>query len=190
MTVVISGILSAAMTWWWHPAAEVMGGQFPWYNWYPFNGIGPVVIGQSVLLLLIGVTSGLLLRRTVMAMGATLVVGAGALYLLERVRGSLLPMTTVNAQHTTAAPDPQGFWSVTDGSLSPSGAHVSDVPGCFSATGDYEKCMFAHGRTGHWIQGHPASQLWPLQWAETGLCLLLAAALTGLCVWWVRRRMT
>jgi hypothetical protein len=189
MTVVITGILAAAMTWWWQPAS-VLGDRFPWYGWYPFDGIGPVVVGQSVLLLLVGVTLGLVLRRTVLAMGATLAAGAVVMYLLEQVRGHLLPMVTVTAQHTTASPSPDRFWAVSTGFLSSSGQRMSDVKACFTATGgSYEKCVFAHGRTGTWTDGHPASQLWGIQWAEFGLCAVLAAVLAGVCVWWVRRRM-
>jgi hypothetical protein len=189
MTVVVSGTLALAMTWWWHPVADVMGGQFPWYEWYPFNGIGPVVVGQSVLLLLIGVTLGLLLRRTVAAMGATLAVGAGVLVGLDWIRGYLLPTVTVNAQHTTEPPAPDGAWLMADGPLSPSDARVSDVNSCYS-TSDVRTCLTDHGRTGHWAEFHPTSHLWPLQWAETGLCLLLAGALAALCIWRVRHRLT
>ncbi|MFJ9586552.1 ABC transporter permease [Streptomyces acidicola] len=188
MTVVVSGTLAPAMTWWWHPAAEVMGGQFPWYEWYPFNGVGPVVVGQSVLMLLIGVTFGLLLRRTLAAMGATLAVGAGVLIGLDRIRGRLLPTVSANAQHTTAPPAPDGAWIMADGPLTSSDARAPDVTSCHSAS-DYAACMVGHGRTGHWAEFHPASQLWPLQWAETGLSLLLAGALAALCVWRVRRQL-
>jgi ABC-type transport system involved in multi-copper enzyme maturation permease subunit len=34
----------------------------------------------------------------------------------------------------------------------------------------------------------PASHYWPLQWAETGIFLALAAALSGTCFWRIRRR--
>jgi hypothetical protein len=34
----------------------------------------------------------------------------------------------------------------------------------------------------------PASHYWPLQWYETGIFLTLAAALSGLCFWRIRRR--
>ncbi|MFD1657466.1 ABC transporter permease [Streptomyces caeni] len=188
LTVAISGTLALAMTWWWHPVADVMGGQFPWYGWYPFNGVGPVIVGQSVLMPLVGFTGGLLLRRTVAAMGTTLAVGALVPLGLDRIRRHLLLTVTVSAQHTTAIPGPADAWVVADGPLSPSGARVSDMPSCYSAR-DYDGCMAEHGRSGHWAEVHPASHLWPLQWAETGLCLLLACALAVLCVSRVRRRL-
>ncbi|WP_413810643.1 ABC transporter permease [Streptomyces sp. OE57] len=188
MTAVISAILALAMPWWWHPVADVMGSQFPWYQWYPYYGIGPVVVGLSVLLFVVGVTFGLLLRRTVAAMAATLVVGAGVLVLLDRIRGHLLPTMTVNKQHTSAIPGPDDAWVMSDSTLSASGAPVSDVNSCYSS-GNFDKCLTVHGRTGHWADYHPASHLWPMQGVETGLCLVLAAALTALCVLWVRRRL-
>ncbi len=36
----------------------------------------------------------------------------------------------------------------------------------------------------------PAGNFWSLQWAETGLYLVLALALTAFCAWWIRRRVT
>jgi hypothetical protein len=34
----------------------------------------------------------------------------------------------------------------------------------------------------------PASRFWTFQWYETGLFLVVALALAGFCLWWVRRR--
>jgi hypothetical protein len=188
LTVVISGTIAAAMTWWWQPAGDLLGAWFPWYQWYPYDGIGPVVVGLSVLSLLIGVTAGLILRRTVLAMGATVVLGAGAMYLLESVRGHLLPTTLATVQHTTGSAAPSDAWVLAEGPVNATGQRVPDLLSCYAAD-DYSKCLVQHGRTGRWAEFHPASHLWPLQWAETGLCLLLAAALTGLCVQVIRRRL-
>jgi len=187
LTVLISGTIAAAMTWWWQPAGHLLGDSFPWWQWYPYDGIGPVVVGLSVLSLLIGVTAGLILRRTVLAMGATVVLSAGAMYLLESVRGHLLPTTLATVQHTTDSAAPANAWVLSEGPVDAAGQRVPDLLSCYAAD-DYPKCLVQHGRTGRWAEFHPSSQLWPLQWAQTGLCLLLAAALAGLCVWWIRRR--
>jgi hypothetical protein len=80
-------------------------------------------------------------------------------------------VTTV--QRTTGAVAPSNAWVLSEGAV--------------DATDDYANCLARHGRTGRWAEFHPSSHLWALQWAETGLCLLPAAGLAGLCVWWIRR---
>ncbi|MET7552350.1 ABC transporter permease [Streptomyces sp. NPDC005479] len=185
MTVIISSVIAAAMTWWWHPAARAMGPLFPWHGWYPFYGVGPVVVGLSVLTYLLGTTLGLFLRRTVLAMGATLVVGAGLFAQLEWVRPHLWPIQTASAQRTYEPPAPKTAWTLADGPLSPDGRHVPEAWNCFAAK-DMHQCFASHGITGHWAEYHPASDLWPLQWTATGLCLALGAVLIVLSAWWVR----
>ncbi|MFE9629183.1 ABC transporter permease [Streptomyces sp. NPDC006527] len=185
MTVVVSGVIGAAMTWWWHPVATTMGSLFPWHMWYPFYGVGPVVVGLSVLLYLLGATLGLFLRRTVAAMAATLVAGGVLFTLIEWARPHLWPMRTANAQHTTEPPAPDSAWLLADGPLSKDGRQVSDVVDCYART-DFGACLKSHGITGHWAEYHPASHLWALQWAATGVCLVLGAALVALSVWRMR----
>lgn len=36
----------------------------------------------------------------------------------------------------------------------------------------------------------PDSNFWPLQWAEAGSFLAVAALLAGFCFWWLRRRVS
>ncbi|MFI9730477.1 ABC transporter permease [Streptomyces sp. NPDC052092] len=186
MTVVISGVIGAALTWWWHPVATVMGPLFPWHMWYPFYGVGPVVVGLSVLLYLLGATLGLFLRRTLAAMGATLVAGGVLVALIECARPHLWPMRTANALHTTEPPAPDTAWLLADGPLSKDGRRVSDVVDCYAQT-DFGACLKSHGIIGHWAEYHPASHLWALQCAVTGVCLVLGAVLVALSVWRMRR---
>ncbi|MFJ8508596.1 ABC transporter permease [Streptomyces avermitilis] len=185
MTVIISGVIAAAMTWWWHPVARAMGPLFRWPEWYPFYGVGPVVVGLSVLFYLLGTTLGLFLRRTVLAMGATLVTGAGLFALLEWARPHLWPTHTAYAQHTANPPVPKTAWLLADGPLSPDGRRVSEAWDCYAAD-DIKRCLTSHGITGRWAEYHPASDLWPLQWTTTGLCLALGAVLIVLSAGWVR----
>ncbi|MDX3234185.1 ABC transporter permease [Streptomyces sp. ME03-5709C] len=186
MTVLVSGAVAAAMTWWWQPVAAVMGQRFPWHEWYPFYGVGPVVVGLSVLLYLVGTALGLVLRRTVLAMAATLAVGAGLFALIEAVRPRLWPIHTVNAQHVTEPPVPGDAWQLADGPLSKSGHRVPEAWDCYA--GDHVKqCLADRGITGHWAEYHPAADLWPLQWTTTGLCLALGVLVVALSVWWTRR---
>ncbi|MFE7753222.1 ABC transporter permease [Streptomyces sp. NPDC057428] len=184
MVVIISCVMAAAMTWWWHPIVKTAGYQL-WQFWYPFYGVGPVVVGLSVLLYLLGMTMGLFLRRTVLAMGATLALGGGLFAVIEWVRPYLLPHHTAIRQHTTTPPVPDDAWLVADGPLSPDGRHVPEAWDCFAAE-HLGHCLSSHGISGRWAEYHPVSDLWPLQWATTGACLLLAVALIAMSAWWVR----
>jgi hypothetical protein len=37
------------------------------------------------------------------------------------------------------------------------------------------------------VSFQPGSRFWAFQWYETAIFFGLALALTGLCVWWIRR---
>ncbi|MCX5528624.1 hypothetical protein OG342_38230 [Streptomyces bobili] len=55
-----------------------------------------------------------------------------------------------------------------------------------------DRCVADLGALGYQqeVTYQPAGNFWALQWAETGLHLGLTLALTGLCAWWIRRRLT
>ncbi|WP_432076212.1 ABC transporter permease subunit [Streptomyces wuyuanensis] len=188
LTLFAAGVITACATWWWHTVAGAVGSNFPWYMPIPFDAVGPAPVAKALLVLVIGATLSLLLRRTVAAMAATAVVGTCALFALEQVRGGLWPTVTAQRSGLRADPAPSGAWSFEDG-LVIAGRRVPRSGECFAAD-DYEQCLAGKGVTGHWAEFHPASHFWPLQWAETGLCLAAAAALAGLCVWWTRHRLT
>lgn len=59
-------------------------------------------------------------------------------------------------------------------------------------TQQFDGCLADLGAQGYQQQVtyQPADNFWALQWAETGLYLGLALALTGFCARWIRRRLT
>jgi hypothetical protein len=189
VTVIVSGVIAGAMTWWWHPIAEIMGPLFPWYTWYPFYGVGPIVVGLSVLFFLLGATLGLFLRRTVAAMGTALVAGAGLFTLLERVRPHLWPVSTSAAQNTAEPRVPNNVWLLGDGPLTADGRRTAEATDCLPQD-SYGQCLTSHGLTGRWAEYHPASHFWSLQWTATALCLAVGLALVALSVWRMRRHTT
>jgi hypothetical protein len=95
-----------------------------------------------------------------------------------------------------------GAWVLSDITVTPSGAVFTAAPkACqFSAAGlrdmpdgaEFAPCRNAlaalHLRQS--VTYQPASRFWPLQWIETGIYLVLAAGLSFVCVWQVRRRRT
>jgi hypothetical protein len=71
-SIAVAGLLSLMVTWWSSPLDRVNADPFPL-----FDERGIVPLGYAAFAFALGVTAGLLLRRTVPAMVATLVVFAG-----------------------------------------------------------------------------------------------------------------
>ncbi|NXY96104.1 ABC transporter permease subunit [Streptomyces sp. BR123] len=189
LTVLVSGLVTASVTWWWHEVAGPLGSRFPWHGWIPYDVMGPAAVAKALLMLMAGATLSLVLRRTVAAMGATLALGAGLLLALERVRSSLWPTVITQRQDTKASDELADSWLLGDGLVTSSGQRVADLPQCMRAE-DFQQCLAQHGITGQWAEHHPRSHLWPLQWMESGLCLALVALLGLICFWWTRHRLT
>lgn len=175
-----------------------------------FGARGIVPVGYAIFAFLLGVTTGMLLRRVVPAIATTLAIYVGALVAMPLwVRARLIP-----AEHDTITLDAQNIQGL---SMSPSSGTI-DVVGreiegawtignrtissdgtTFTGPADFTKC----GPDGspvkctEWLASldlrqdllyHPNSHFWPLQWAETGVFIGLAALLTAFCFWWIRRR--
>jgi hypothetical protein len=213
-----AGLLSLMVTWWAAPidrAGPLVGSGGPALAQnrlapalFGARGITPV--GYAAFAFVLGVTAGIIIRRTVAAMAVTLAVFAGAqAAMLLWVRAHLItPLhaslafnpanitelaVTNNGQITLLARVGRpGAWVLSNQTVTAAG-HPFTGPAptpCASDTGSFESCQRALG-TLHLRQVviyQPASRYWPLQWTETALFLALAVALAGFCYWWVRRR--
>lgn len=212
--LVVTGTLLAALaalfTWAWRPAEVVneaalhgASGWAPFAQWYDndvFLATGPMPVASLVLALVLGATTGLVLRRTVPATAVTLLaaVYTQRTLLAQELRPRLLPR---EFRAVTRADDPEvldrgmqpseAFWRLDDGFVTAAGEKVPrarvdavlrDCGGVFE--GD---CLASHGVAGRYVEGHPASHFLPLQWLEAGVCVAVAVALLGFCLYWVRR---
>jgi hypothetical protein len=182
------------------------------------RGVAP--LGYAAFAFGLGVTACVLLRRTLPAMAVTVVAFAVIQVLVPNlVRPHLLPPAHVTAplnvqtasfQLTDTVGSPvgeievtqnfskPGAWVLSNIIITSSGAGLTVPPlACtFGAAGpglaglrDCKSALAAmHLRQS--VTYQPASRFWPLQWAETGVYLVLAAGLGSICVWQVRRRRT
>ncbi|MFG3104348.1 hypothetical protein ACGFZL_28050 [Streptomyces sp. NPDC048182] len=76
-TVVVAAGLGLLVAWWWSPAGDTVYG-LGWYRPAIVYATGPAAVAAALCGLVIGAAVGLLLRRTLLAVMATVAVTAGA----------------------------------------------------------------------------------------------------------------
>jgi hypothetical protein len=208
--IATAGLFSLAITWWTAPIDRAsMNRMFP--EIFATRGIVP--LGYAAFAFAVGVTSGMLLRRTVPAMAVTLALVvavqiANPFWIREHLVDGVqvttpLDASTPKSMRTTSNNEvtvvgrvqAPGAWVVSNDTVTPSG----DV--FVGRTTDGGPCTPEQPKQtcGEWLAAQqlrqqvsyvPADRFWPLQWTETGLYLALSMALAGFCAWWVRRRVT
>ena len=157
-----------------------------------FDTLGVAFAAWTLAAFAIGVLAGMLIRRVVPAIAATLAVYAGlafatALWLREHYMTPLL---------TTKLNLPGSAWIVSQwydkGGKFAFGARGSGIVSalsqlCPSGNVDPATCLIPHGYT-QWTSYQPADRFWPVQWIEGGWLLALSALLIVATIWIVRRR--
>lgn len=207
VTLIGTGVLSGLYSWWWKPAGTLLWGMY-WYQSPPFNNIGVVPVAMTLLALVTGAAIGMVTRRTVAAMVVTCAVGVAGWAGLGFLRPLLWPAEEATAQQVTAdfygSSAPLGLytphawpmdmpskdytsWNVDSGYLTSSGDKFTSTA-CGDFTDASAACLKAHDVVGVWVQYHPASHFWPMQWVMAALLLTATAAVTAFGFWWARRR--
>ncbi|WP_051966178.1 ABC transporter permease subunit [Kitasatospora mediocidica] len=175
-----SAVLMALFRWLWEPSANDVSG-ISWYSTAFVASGGPLLVATVLLALAVGVTVGALVRRVVPAMGGTLAVLVAVQVALSGVRPYLWGWHT---ELISMSELPNDTWGIAQGYLLPDGTRLpygdvcggNDVAGCG-----------ASGR--EFTDVHHAADYWPLQLVESGICLVLAAALVLFTVRWTVRRL-
>ncbi|WP_121828619.1 transporter [Streptomyces sp. S1] len=188
---------------------------FPRLNPVAFAARGVVPVAHAAFAFVLGVALGLVIRRTLPAMATTFALYAAvqiAVPMWIRSHLAAAERTTVpiepdgapvsiqeGAEEIVAHPEVPGAWETSQQTLNAAG-HPAPVPSSFAdclRTGSspptlqqFEGCLADLGALGYeqQVTYQPAGNFWTLQWAETGLYLGLALALSGFCAWWIRRR--
>jgi hypothetical protein len=203
------GLLSWAVTSWAYRIDDTTGDRItPLF--YGARGIVP--IGYAIFAFTLGVTLGMLIRRTVPAMAATLAIYSVAAYSM----GEWIRERLVSASHVinpldlssmdTVGIGPDGQMTVIGSANLPdawvlSNQTITDTGEVFTGPANAQYCGPEAGFTvcEEWLGTlglrqdltyHPANHFWPLQWIETGIFLAVAVLLVGFCFWWTRRRLT
>jgi ABC-type transport system involved in multi-copper enzyme maturation permease subunit len=209
ITAAVSGLLSWAVTTWAEPVDSAIGDRI---TPLVFGARGIVPIGYAVFAFTLGTATGMIIRRSVPAMAATLGVYVAAVVSMPLwIRAHLAPAvhetTALDAKNLTGiligqsgdmqviGKEVANAWTFSNQTLTTSGAVFTgpaDPTACGRDSGGIKGCQTWIGSLGlrQDILYHPDSHFWALQWAETGIFLGLSALLAGLCFWWIRRRLS
>ncbi len=209
--VATTGLLSLMVTWWSRPIDRANTNQFG-AALFGERNITPV--GYAAFAIALGVTMGLLIRRVLPAMAATVGGFVGVrIAFTSLVRPRLLPPEHLSRPLGTVV---QGFAQNNNGPIKlftgvdiPNSwvysTHIADYSGhaltgsivtnsCpdllrpFSGQAALQACAAKLGATYHGIVTYqPASRYWPLQWRETGSFFAAALVLAAVCFYRIRR---
>ncbi|HEY6275485.1 MAG TPA: ABC transporter permease [Streptosporangiaceae bacterium] len=216
----VTEALSLMQGWWAAPIGRATGhggsgtqlamGQFSTLV-FATHGITP--LGYAAFTFALGVTTGVLLRRTVPAMAVTLAIFAVVQFAMPLwVRPHLFPpdhtLTTLSSISDTSFQNSTsgaftltagglvghpGLWIISSGAANTAGHPVSIAPAaCMQAVisgggSSGLDCLASHGiRVA--VTYQPVSRYWAFEWTETAIYLALAMALTGYCFWRLGRR--
>jgi hypothetical protein len=196
----VSGAFGVLVSWYEQPLIGFGDEQRLHPAIFPVTGLA--VVGWAVLAYALGLFAGLVSRRVLAALAATLAVWFGLAFYASSFRKYHYeaPLLTSNPV-LHAGDDPVGQWwthngvRVDDGQIDQAlralgfatrngGATVAAKPG---APGDPFQYLMQHGYT-QWTSYQPASRYWPFQWIEFGWLMVLSLLLLGATVWLVRRR--
>jgi hypothetical protein len=207
-----AGLLSLMTSWWASPlyqAASKAGQNSLSINKLTtplFGGTGIAPVGYAAFAFALGVTAGVLIRRTLPAMAVTLAIFVVIqIFWPGVVRPHLIPpVRSVQALNTVgfdgimtsqsgaftltvgAVSGKPGDWFISGQAINAAGQAVTTSPACASQQNNFIKCLSDHG-VRMAVSYQPASRYWAFQWLETGIFLILAVGLGALCCWRVRR---
>jgi ABC-2 family transporter len=172
-----------------------------------FDLLGVAFAAWTLAAFAIGVLAGMVIRRAVPAIAATLAVYAGlaftaGLWLREHY---ITPLVTSSPNAPGSASVISG-WYTKGGTFAfgdhgtaivntvrqlcgAAGGRVLHAPGRVAHVFDVPQCLARHGYT-QWISYQPGSRFWPFQWIEGGWLLALSVLLLAATIWLVRRHAT
>ncbi|MFD9331989.1 hypothetical protein [Streptomyces sp. NPDC060065] len=170
----------------WTDGRDILGED--WYSADVFRANGPVALGYALCALAVGALAGLLVRRTLPALGLALAVTAAVGILGDLYRASLWPSVTVTG--AAASNLPADAAPLEHGVILTSGERIGNNLACVdndTAT-DLTRCMTKNGISDLWATYHPPSHFWPLQLMESAILVTLTALVVFLTFRVLKRR--
>lgn len=210
-TVGVLGVLNAWSAGPYYQAAQQGHGHDSAYRLAPmfFGSQGVVPLGYAAFAFCLGVTAGLLIRRTIPAMAVAL-AGFGFVqlawpiwvrpHLMTPVRETI-PFDTSKITEIMSGPggnqmivkasvDKPGAWVLSNTTVNSAGRPFSGpaTPQCQGQGIRACEASIARLHLRQLVIYQPGSRFWAFQWYETAIFAGVAVALAGFCVWWIRHR--
>jgi hypothetical protein len=199
-----AGAFGAVLTWYYQPFVGNQSLGLPRTTpltpaLFDLRGIG--FPAWTLAAFAIGALAGMLIRRVVPAIVATLVVYTGLAFATAGFlrQHYLTPLLTSNGNNVPANAWVISQWWAKDGRFAFGSYPPSSILNQFcaapsAATGkggglQWGPCLVQHGYT-QWTSYQPATRFWPFEWIEGGWLLALSALLIAAAVWLVQRRAT
>jgi len=202
-----AGALSVLLSWYYQPYFAT-GNQAASFSeltpFFPgvFDLHGITFAAWTLTAFAIGALAGMLIRRVVPAIAATIAAYAG----LAFAAGGFLRQHYLTPRVTSNPNVPGSAWIIsqwwTKGGrfafagwppdrllqqFCPQGPQAGVGPDGEPKTVSIAECLTPHGYT-QWTSYQPASRFWPFQWIEGGWLLALSVLLIAATIWLVRRR--
>jgi hypothetical protein len=191
-----AGVFSLLFSWFFQPFFAD-GNNTPFApELFDLRGVG--FAAWTLAAFAIGALAGMLIRRVVPAVAATLAAYAGLAFAVGLFlrRHYAAPLVTSNPNVPGSAWIMTQWW--TRGGRFAFAGRPSDSllmrlcpyrgPGK-APQGTIMQCLTQHGYT-QWTSYQPGSRFWPFQWIEGGWLLALSVLLIAATIWLVRRRAT
>jgi hypothetical protein len=214
LTAATAGLLSLMLTWWSSPIDTIItlsGDSKP-----DLTRLGPILfdsrditpVGYAAFAFALGVTAGVLIRRTLPALAAGLggfaaIQVAGPLWIRQHLfapahaivaldPANVFQIKSINNNMIIyAVPnfEQQGAWVLSSQIVDKSGHPVHLTAPAVCTGNNMAACQAWIGRLHlrQIVSYEPASRFWDFQLAETAIFIGLAVALAGFCTWWIRR---
>ena len=197
-----AGAFSVLLFWYYQPYFATGNQALGRYEKSPFvtlfNLRGVTFPAWTLAAFAIGALAGMIIRRVVPAIVATLAVYAGLVFATARfLREHYLTPLVTSSPSVPGTAWIISQWSTKDGRFafagSPPGSLLNQfcsflLPGKGGPSSEaFAQCLAQHGYT-MWTSYQPASRFWPFQWIEGGWLLALSVLLIAATVWLVRRR--
>ncbi len=199
------GVITALVTWWEGPNNAL---QLDAFKPGRFDIMGTVPIAYSLFAMALGIAAGAVARRILPAMAVTLAgfIGVRAVVALF-LRPHYMSAVTTFYKVTSGFTPPGAFWQIASGIVGPNGhaipqpndvPYLDGVPAAFlpascsgpasGAPGVPSSCARALSHFRGFLTYQPTDRYWTFQGIETGIFVVLAAALIGLTALVLLRR--